>query len=286
MHSQPRELSWGAFFGTPERVLRTASFEYADRIALVPDALVPRHTHENAHFVLVVRGTYVTEARNRPGSCGEGSVIFNPAGTTHRDRFRSEQGRFFAISVDAAIAARIEAVHPAAAMFTGEAGAIAERARRELHGDAAFADLILEGLGLELAGRVARLAAHRDRQPPHWLLEARDSIHDRCTAKLAMSDVAAVAGVHPIHLARAFRQYFDCSPGEYLRRCRIERVRELLLTSDAPLADVALEAGFADQSQLTHSFRRAYGITPGAFRRGKNVSSAQERLDAICESRD
>jgi AraC family transcriptional regulator len=268
MQTTPPELVWGAFFGDSERVMRTPSFEYADRIALVPDREVPEHTHENAHFVFVVSGTYVTEARNRPGLCGAGSVIFNPAGTTHRDRFRTDRGRFFAISVSTEIAARIEAAQPVAASLTSlDVAALVQQARHELQRPSQFSDLILEGLGLQLAGTVARWMTHSDRRAPRWLLDARDSIHDRCTSKLTIQQLAAEARVHPIHLARAFRQYFDCAPGEYLRRCRIEKVRQLLATSELPLADLALEAGFADQSQLTNAFRRATGMTPGAFRR-------------------
>jgi AraC family transcriptional regulator len=103
----------------------------------------------------------------------------------------------------------------------------------------------------------------------------RDAIHDRCTANVTIRELAAIAGVHPIHLARVFRRSFACSPGEYLRRCRIEKLRELLLR-DLPLAEVALEAGFNDQSAMTTAFRRATGMTPHAFRVRNHVSSAQD----------
>jgi AraC family transcriptional regulator len=268
---------WATFFGGAERELRTASFEYAERIARVPDAQVPRHTHDVAHLVFVVRGTYVTEARNQQGACGAGTLIFNPAGTTHRDRFRTDLGRFFAISLANDVSQRIESIHPAAASLRGpQLTTLIERARSELRQQTIFSDLILEGLGLELAGTLARELAHPDRRAPRWLERARDAIHDRCTEHLEIRDLAGEARVHPIHLARAFRQYFDCSPGEYLRRCRIERVRHLLLTTETPLAEVALESGFTDQSQLTHAFRRATGTTPAAFRRDKNASHAQD----------
>jgi AraC family transcriptional regulator len=257
---------WAAFFGDAERELRTASFEYAERVALVPDREVPVHTHENAHFVCVVRGTYVTGARNRAGTCGEGSIIYSPAGTTHRDRFRTDLGRFFAISVAAPISSRIERVHPAPVMLDSpEIGTLIDTARREVQAPTPFSDLILEGLGFELAGTVARWTLHPDARAPRWLLQVRDALHDRCTDKVSIGELAVMAGVHPIHLARAFRKYFTVSPGEYLRRCRIERVRALLAT-DMPLAEIALEAGFHDQSQLTKVFRRVTGITPGRFR--------------------
>lgn len=268
MSSMPRQLMPGAFFGRTERELRTPSFEYAERIALVPDREVPEHTHPNAHFVLVVRGTYITEARNRPGLCGAETLIFNPAGTTHRDRFRSERGCFFTINVAASVASLVEARHASSLSLTShEVIANALAAHREFRTRTAFSEMILEGLGLELAGRLGALPVERDRGAPRWLLRVRDSIDDRGTEKLTVALLAAEARVHPVHLARAFRQYFSCSPGEYLRRCRIERLREALRRSDLPLSDLALEAGFADQSHMTTAFRRATGVTPCEYRR-------------------
>lgn len=270
-------LDWGSFFGESSRELRTPSFAFSEMIALVPDREVPEHTHDNAHFVLVIRGTYVTGARNRPGACGASTLIFNPAGTTHRDRFRTDRGRFFTISVAPAIAAHVEACHPeAVSLLAPEISTVAATLHREFQHPADISPLLLEGLGLELAGRAAQWRSHPDRRPPRWLTQARDSIRDRCTAKLTIAEIAAEARVHPIHLARAFRQYFACSPGEYLRRCRIERVRDLLATSEVPLAELSLQTGFSDQSQLTTAFRRATGTTPGAFRRAQNVSRTQD----------
>lgn len=268
MVSMARRLSWGSFFGEAERELRTASFEFSERIAVVPDREVPEHTHANAHFVFVVHGTYVTEARNRPGMCGASTLIFNPAGTTHRDRFHSDLGRFFTISVAAEVAKDIEARHPAAVSFTSpRVAAIARDAHREFLRPGDLSELILEGLGLELAGRATGWLPDRDRGAPRWLFDVRDSIQDRCTTKLTIRELATMAGVHPIHLARAFRRHFASSPGQYLRRCRIEKVREMLRTSELPLADLALATGFSDQSQLTNAFRRATGRTPHEYRR-------------------
>lgn len=270
---------WAAFFGDAERELRTPSFAFAERVALIPDREVPEHTHEVAHFVAVVRGTYVTEARNADGPCGEGSVIFNPAGTTHRDRFRSDRGLFFAITLGDDIATRIERVHAAALLIDlPSVRLLVEQARRELAAATAFSDLILEGLGLELAGTVARWRDPRDARAPRWLVEVRDALHDRCGGKVSIAELAALAGVHPIHLARAFRKHYHCSPGEHLRRCRIERVRALLL-SETPLAEVALACGFSDQSEMTKAFRRATGTTPGAFS-AHHTRSPRTRRDA------
>lgn len=264
----PSRLLPGAFFGETRDEIHTESFDFADREALVPDREVPQHTHDEAHFVLVVRGTYITEASNRPGQGGAGTLIFNPAGTTHRDRFGADLGRFFTISVAPGMASHLARLNPVSTSLTApHVVAAAARAHGEFVRQTAFSDVILEGLGLELTARVAQWRDLQDRNPPRWLCTVRDSIYDRCTAKLTVRQLAAEARIHPIHLARCFRRYFGCSPGEYLRRCRMDVVRKLLVTTELPLAELALEAGFNDQSQLTNAFRQAMGITPGHYRR-------------------
>ena len=83
----------------------------------------------------------------------------------------------------------------------------------------------------------------------------------------SLAELAAGVGVHPVTLARAFRRTFGCTIGEYLRRLRIERAAEQLATGTQPLAEIALAAGFADQSHFSNVFRRRVGMSPSAYRR-------------------
>jgi AraC family transcriptional regulator len=82
-----------------------------------------------------------------------------------------------------------------------------------------------------------------------------------------MAEVAAAAGVHPVHLARVFRKQFGMTVGEYQRRLRLAWAGKELLRGDTDLATLALEAGFADQSHFTRAFRWMTGMTPGELRR-------------------
>ncbi len=248
---------------------------------------VPRHTHVSAHFVLVVKGVYITAAQPNEGLCGPSTLIFNPSGTTHRDRFRSQGGRFLTISVSAEVSSEIERTIRSPVAFTsGKIAATVRKAYLEFQDLNHFSEFIMEGLGLELTGRLGPARSHSDPRAPHWLRRAQELIRDGCTARVTVRDIAREADVHPIHLARAFRQYFGNSPGEYLRRCRMERVQHLLTSSEVPLADLSLQTGFADQSQLTNSFKQFTGLTPGEFRRAfaikrmrrdKDVSFSQDR---------
>jgi AraC family transcriptional regulator len=69
-----------------------------------------------------------------------------------------------------------------------------------------------------------------------------------------------------VHLARVFRRHLGCTPGDYLRRRRLERAAVLLRETARPLSDVALHCGFADQSHFANAFKRHTGVTPGSYR--------------------
>lgn len=74
------------------------------------------------------------------------------------------------------------------------------------------------------------------------------------------------AGLHPGHLCRAFRQFRGQSLGECVRGLRVQFVCRRLVETEEPLHAIALEAGFADQSHMTRTFKRMTGYPPGAYR--------------------
>jgi AraC-like DNA-binding protein len=80
-----------------------------------------------------------------------------------------------------------------------------------------------------------------------------------------LAELARGAGVHSVHLATAFRRHLGCTPGEYVRRCRVEFACRRLVTG-TPLAELALDAGFAHQSHFCRVFKTVTGMTPTVYR--------------------
>src|SRR5262249_8473367 len=150
----------------------------------------------------------------------------------------------------------------------GPAADLALRLYQEFRRPDPFSALVVEGLVLELLGTAGRLAAQppRGAAGPRWLARVREALHANLAQRPALTDLAALAGVHPVHLAAAFRRHSGCTVGQYLRQRRIEEARRRLAGSDAPLAEIALELGFADQSHFTRTFKSLVGLTPAAFR--------------------
>jgi AraC-like DNA-binding protein len=100
--------------------------------------------------------------------------------------------------------------------------------------------------------------------PPSWL--GRVLREFDWTSSASLREAAEFGGIHPAHLARAFRSHLGITPGAYRRRARINAASAQLLSSSASLAQIAAEAGFYDQSDFSHQFFAASGLTPGRFR--------------------
>jgi AraC family transcriptional regulator len=72
--------------------------------------------------------------------------------------------------------------------------------------------------------------------------------------------------VHPVHLAQTFHKTYQCTVGDYVRKLRIEYACHELAASAKPIVDIALAAGFCDQSHFTRTFKRSIGAAPSQYR--------------------
>jgi AraC-like DNA-binding protein len=91
-------------------------------------------------------------------------------------------------------------------------------------------------------------------------------IRDGYRGQLSNRDLAAQAGLSVRAFERRFLQNFHVTPQHNIRKLRIRMACHALVFTDKPLAEVAIESGFADQSHLGHEFRRHTGRTPRAYR--------------------
>jgi AraC family transcriptional regulator len=108
----------------------------------------------------------------------------------------------------------------------------------------------------------------RDGRLPRGLLRAVvEYIEEHLDAAPTLEQLAAVARLSPYHFARQFKTATGLPPHQYLILRRVERARQLLqAAADLSLAEVAVCAGFSDQSQFSYHFKRLVGVTPRQFR--------------------
>jgi len=263
--------SAGETFGRVLQARRAGRFVFRES-RYVPALHMPPHYHPHPYFTYVADGHIRERVAGAEQDYGAGSVHFHAAGVAHT----AWMGAGGATCLSIVLAGDFpEGVTQAPAVREGCAAwpataRLAERCHRELHAGDTAADLALEALALEMLATLLRRGAPRERGVPAWLIATRDHLRAHRLEPIRLADLAAIAGVHEVHLVRAFRRHFGVTPGAYLRGLRIDRARQALVESDAPIADLALAAGFSSQSHFTRVFHRLTGATPAAYRRDRS----------------
>jgi transcriptional regulator GlxA family with amidase domain len=102
--------------------------------------------------------------------------------------------------------------------------------------------------------------------PPRALRRLREYVTAHLDDNISIRELAAIAGLSMYHFARAFKQSEGVTPHRYLLQCRVRRAQELLAATELPLSEIALVAGFSDQSHCARRFREFVGITPSRYR--------------------
>jgi AraC family transcriptional regulator len=236
-----------------------------------PSGLVlPAHFHEHANIALTVEGSFTETVGTEPYEVNPSSVIFRPAGEKHSNRYGATAARCLIIEVRperlAAIRQVTRILDRAAYVEAGVISHLALRIFRESRMRDAVVPLAIEALTLEMLVEATRIDCARDRNPPRWLRQAREVLHEQFAQSIDLSSIADLVGVHAAHLAKTFRRHYGCTVGDYVRRLRLDYAARLLTHSDKALSAIAVVAGFYDQSHFTHLFRLRFGVTPGGFR--------------------
>jgi len=102
--------------------------------------------------------------------------------------------------------------------------------------------------------------------PPRVLRRVREYIDAHIEKRISVEALANLANLSVCYFVRAFKQSAGVTPHDYLIRRRVERTMELLSGTDMPLSEIALAAGFADQSHCARRFREHVGMSPRDYR--------------------
>lgn len=264
-------LGPGVFHGT-RRLVREVGGLTLTEYSFPPNGTIASHRHEQSYLSLVLHGGWRESYGNQRRERKPWTLSVHPAGEIHSERLSKAGGRAFHVEFSSVW---LRGLDDYAALLTrpvqvegGPLTWLAMRLHGEFRGAEPHSGLIVEGLVLESIGTLARMALrHNEGGVPSWLSRARDILQARFSEPLSLQQVAQEIGVHPVHLARTFRLRYHCSIGEYLRQRRLEYACRALARSTRPVAEIAHEAGFVDQSHLSRTMRRFLGMPPGAFRR-------------------
>jgi AraC family transcriptional regulator len=232
--------------------------------------VVPCHSHEFPLYHLMLGGRY-DESTQRGRICfAPFSSGFRHSDTRHDARTAAGGAHMFTLEITqpwlqefSPIAREPETVQDSAG---GKLSCLGIRLYREYREGHAATALTIDALVWELLACAANLEMRFGANPPAWWPRIIERLHCEFRRDLRISELAREAGVHPVYLARVFRRFSGQTPGEWTQRLRVRFACEKLAHSDTGIAELAAEAGFADQSHLTRTLKRYTNQTPRQFR--------------------
>lgn len=255
-------------FGTLLRCVELAASALT-ATAYRPALRLQPHAHTSAFLLFVRDGAFVENHGRQSERCDRFTCIFRPAYDEHTNEFDDRGAILAAIDVSPAWIARLRDAgfrgdrmqfrSPFVAHFAGRLDA-------ELAWPDSMSEVVIESLAIDVIACASRVRPRNDRGRAVWLERAQQMIEEEFASPLSLTQIAEAVGVHPVHLARQFRAVHRCTVGEYIRRVRVAFARRELAMTDRAIVEIALGAGFCDQSQLTKTFKRITGSTPGAYR--------------------
>ena len=215
-----------------------------------------------------------------------GSVTFIPAGVPHRARYGKAEKIFVLLaprwfeSVRAAAGIGPVSLRPRYGVDDPLLSQLTLALAEDVRSGHPIGLMYGESLGVALVARIARAHAEpvvrtragRGALQPHTLRRVVEFIEAELERAVTLRELAAVAQLNIFHFIRAFKHSTGSSPHQFIVSKRIERARSMLNSTELPVAQIALECGFSNQSHFTAAFHRATGITPAHFRRSFNAS--------------
>lgn len=163
-----------------------------------------------------------------------------------------------------------------ALMFTAELERPRHPAQRLL------ADALSSALAAHLLHCYNAFEAVEAVQPPPLgrieLAKLTEYIEDNIDHSIGLAELAAIVNVSRFHFSRLFKRSTGETAIAFVEQCRIRRAQALLAETEAPLAEVALMTGFADQSHFTRRFHLMVGCTPARFARDQGMRRSTRRF--------
>jgi AraC family transcriptional regulator len=263
-----QRMSSGHYFGRTVARRRVSGLLMVETIYPPGDEL-PWHSHEKPYLLVVLGGVLLERSGRCENECARGMLVLNNAGEPHRDRVGPGGARCLNVELGPRWLEaddRASLAPTAAYRFAGRALDAVGRLEAEFRrADACAVEVesAVHGL-IEQATGAARAPT---RVAPAWLDRVIEMLHDERGGEVTVRHLASSVGVHPAHLCRTFAAQHGCTVGQYARRLRADEALRAILHTRAPLARVAQESGFTDQSHLTRAVREFYRTTPARLRR-------------------
>jgi AraC family transcriptional regulator len=257
----------GEFFGAAR--VQSCSADFTVRAVTHASArTVPLHAHAHAFLSMLITGHYREWFGQEHWDARPLAMVLRPAQAEHRDEIGPDGAVFLCVDIApsywnslADFGARLQR----RAFEDRPMSWAALRLLKEVCERRAGWRGVAESLINELVLNYVAESRHVCRREPRWLPRALERLHAD-PANQSLSVIAADLDLHPVYVSRMFKQYRGVTVSQYQRQLRLQHAARRLLESDASLAGLAEDCGFADQSHMTREFSRATSWSPAKLR--------------------
>nr|WP_299381906.1 helix-turn-helix transcriptional regulator [Allomuricauda sp.] len=264
-----KSLASGEYFGT------TLNSMENDHVKLCittydKETHIESHHHENAYLSLLFAGSYWERNAHATQRIEAGEVLFRPHGYDHQNSFEAVEGKCFNIEFKPnwfEIKGNALPSHLLQSKIKANGHPSLYKLLYHLKTGSIHMDVALEyiydwygGISVQkpLVGNV------------RWVKDVTSILQDELSKFHSLQSLSERVFVHPVYLARAFKEKKGRTIGEYQLEIKMNRALQLLLRQNKSVGEVAFETGFYDDSHFIRSFKSYYGLPPSKFKKTLN----------------
>lgn len=262
------QLQTGQFFGKTQRRIEAAGIVMTE-LRHTKGRKLPLHTHQSAYFGLLLDGSYTERFTQRATEYKPFMLGFHPPGLTHEDEIAGCGSLMLCVELRESFWEKTREYLTSPKFAPALCGE--ETVWLCVHLYRAFCAGTIDAMQVEeacaqMVERCAQVIIVEERRAPGWLERVTELLHASFSTPLTLEGIAQELNLHPIHLSRVFRKKYGCTLGEYVNRLRVRHVCGEMSHGWQALDELALEAGFSDQSHMGRVFKAYVGQSPARFR--------------------
>jgi len=261
-------LQTGQFYGATQRRIEAAGVVMTE-LRHVQGRKLPVHTHQSAYFGLLLDGGYTERFTHRATEYKPFNLGFHPPGLTHEDEIAPCGSLMLCIELRESFWEKTRGYLSSPKFTPALCGEEAVWLCVDLY--RRFSSGTIDGLHIEeacaqMVESCAQVNITLERPEPKWIEKVVELLRATFAGPVTLEGIAKELNLHPIHLSRVFRKRFGCTVGDYVNRLRVRHVCGEMARGWPRLDQLALAAGFADQSHMGRVFRSYVGESPARFR--------------------